>query len=123
MPFSHYAKVDWLIFKSLDIFDWDILFDSLKYLTLLFVKFLLSIMSSFFLDSYYTLKNNNIQYYFGKMPNEEKSLNLQKEITPKISILLFIRFLKGKSSLIIYSRWAIWNTNIEIDYFGVVLFW
>ena len=44
------------------------------------------------------------------------------EILQKISILLFIRFLKGESSLIIYSRWAIWNTNIEIDYFGVVLF-
>ena len=41
------------------------------------------------------------------------------EILQKISILLFIRFLKGESSLIIYSRWAIWNTNIEIDYFGV----
>ena len=29
------------------------------------------------------------------------------EILQKISILLFIRFLKGESSLIIYSRWAI----------------
>lgn len=84
MPFSHYAKVDWLIFKSLDIFDWDILFDSLKYLTLLFVKFLLSIMSSFFLDSYYTLKNNNIQYYFGKMPNEEKSLTYKSKLHQRL---------------------------------------
>ena len=29
------------------------------------------------------------------------------EILQKISILLFIRLLKGESSLIIYSRWAI----------------
>ena len=41
------------------------------------------------------------------------------EIPPKISISSFMGFLKGKSSVIIYSRWAIWNTNIEIDYFGV----
>ena len=41
------------------------------------------------------------------------------EVPPKYSILDFMEFLKGKSSIVIYSKWANMRFNIEIENFGV----
>ncbi len=40
------------------------------------------------------------------------------EIPPKVSISSFMGFLKGKSSLMIYEKWGILNSNIETKNFG-----
>ena len=40
------------------------------------------------------------------------------EIPTKMSISSFMGFLKGKSSLMIYEKWGILNSNIETENFG-----
>ena len=40
------------------------------------------------------------------------------EIPTKMSISSFMGFLKGKSSLMIYEKWGILNSNIETESFG-----
>ena len=41
------------------------------------------------------------------------------EIPPKHAVSSFMGYLKGKSSIMIYNKWEILNTNIETDSFGV----
>lgn len=45
-------------------------------------------------------------------------IHMLVKIPPKLSVSNFMGYLKGKSSLMIFERFASLNTNLEIKYFG-----